>query len=113
MQAAEIELKFPVTDPEALQSRLPHLGFQLATPRTYENNTLYDTPTRDLRARREVLRIRQYGGLCTVTHKRQPDRQDPVDVTRYKIRIETETIVAEGSALEAIFHQLVKLWRIW
>jgi adenylate cyclase, class 2 len=106
MQAAEIELKFPVADPEVLQGRLPHLGFHLATPRTYENNTLYDTPTRDLRARREVLRIRQYGGLCTVTHKRQPDRQDPVDVTRYKIRIETETIVAEGSALEAIFGQL-------
>ena len=59
MQAAEIELKFPVADPEVLQGRLPHLGFHLATPRTYENNTLYDTPTRDLRARREVLRIRQ------------------------------------------------------
>jgi len=106
MQAAEIELKFPVVDPEALQTRLPYLGFHLGTPRTYEHNTLYDTPTRDLRARREVLRIRQYGGLCTVTHKRQPDRQDPVDTTRYKIRIETETIVAEGNALAAIFCQL-------
>jgi adenylate cyclase class 2 len=106
MQAAEIELKFPVADPEALQARLPHLGFHLSTPRTYEHNTLYDTPNRDLRARREVLRIRQYGGLCTVTHKRQPDRQEPVDTTRYKVRIETETIVAEGSALAAIFLQL-------
>ncbi len=106
MQAAEIELKFPLSSPESLQTRLPHLGFQLVTPRTYEHNALYDTPTRDLRSRREVLRIRQYGTLCTVTHKRQPEQQAPVDTTRYKIRIETETIVAEREALSQIFQQL-------
>jgi adenylate cyclase, class 2 len=104
MQAAEIELKFPVADPEALQSRLRYLGFHLVTPRTYEHNTLYDTPTRDLRARREVLRIRQYGPLCTVTHKRQASQQP--DTTRYKVRIETETIVAEREALAEIFCQI-------
>jgi adenylate cyclase class 2 len=106
MQNSEIELKFPVADPETLQSRLPRLGFHLATPRTYEHNTLYDTPNRDLRGRREVLRIRQYGSLCTVTHKRLPDQRDPVDTTRYKIRIETETIVAEREAMSEIFHQI-------
>jgi adenylate cyclase class 2 len=106
MQAAEIELKFPVSDPESLQIRLSQLGFHLDTPRTFEHNTLYDTPDRTLRNRRQVLRIRQYGTLCTVTHKRQPDQQAPVDTTRYKIRIETETIVAEGPALGEIFQQL-------
>jgi adenylate cyclase class 2 len=106
MQSAEIELKVPIADPQALQSHLPQLGFHLVTPRTFEHNTLYDTPTRDLRARRQILRIRQYGALCTVTHKRQPDSQDPVDTTRYKIRVETETIVAEGEALAEIFSQL-------
>lgn len=106
MQAAEIELKFPVSNPESLQIRLHQLGFHLDTPRTFEHNTLYDTPDRTLRNRREVLRIRQYGALCTVTHKRLPDQQAPVDTTRYKIRIETETIVAEGPALEEIFRQL-------
>ena len=106
MQAAEIELKFPVSDPTAFQSRLPALGFHLDTPRTFEHNTLYDTPTRDLRERKEILRIRQYGPLCTVTHKRKPGPAEPVDTTSYKIRIETETIVAEGSALAAIFLQL-------
>lgn len=105
MQAAEIELKFPVSDPESLQNRLPQLGFQLVTSRTFEQNTLYDTLARDLRARREILRIRQYGHLCTVTHKRMPDQQDGADV-RYKVRIETETIVADGSALVEIFHRM-------
>jgi adenylate cyclase class 2 len=105
MQNAEIELKFPVLDVLDLQSRLPGLGFHLDTPRTFEHNTLYDTPTRDLRARKQILRLRQYGPLCTLTHKRQPDR-DAIDTTRYKIRIETETVVAEGAALAEIFLQL-------
>ncbi|MCU1223130.1 MAG: adenylate cyclase [Edaphobacter sp.] len=104
MQAAEIELKFPVSDPEALQSRLPQLGFHLDTPRTFEHNTLYDTPNRDLRAKRQLLRLRQYGNLWTLTHKRLPD--EPADITRYKIRIETETAIADGPALAAIFEQL-------
>lgn len=106
MQNAEIELKFPVSDLAALHLRLTQLGFQLDTPRTFEHNTLYDTPARDLRARRHILRIRQYGSLCTLTHKRRPDEQSPVDTTRYKVRIETETTVAEGPALVAIFEQL-------
>jgi adenylate cyclase, class 2 len=104
MQAPEIELKLPVSDPAALQSRLPQLGFHLDTPRTFEHNTLYDTPTRDLRAKRELLRLRRYGSIWTLTHKR-PGNQ-PADITRYKVRIETETTVEDGPALAAIFEQL-------
>ena len=106
MQSAEIELKFPVADPAALESRLTQLGFHLDTPRTFEHNTLYDTADRNLRTRRQLLRIRQYGSLCTLTHKRQPDQQDPVDTTRYKVRIETETTISEGPALAEVFQQL-------
>jgi adenylate cyclase, class 2 len=104
MQAHEIELKLPVSDPAALQSRLPQLGFHLDTPRTFEHNTLYDTPSRDLRAKRELLRLRHYGTIWTVTHKRPGD--EPADATRYKVRVETETTVADGRALAAIFEQL-------
>jgi adenylate cyclase class 2 len=91
MQNSEIELKFPVPDPEALQARLSQLGFHLVTPRTFEHNTLYDTPNRDLRARKQI---------------RLPDQQDPVDTTRYKIRVETETTIAEPEAMAEIFKQL-------
>jgi len=105
MQNSEIELKFPVVDPNAFQARLPQLGFRLLTPRTFESNTLYDTPHRDLRAQRQVLRIRQYGGICTVTHKRQPEGES-IDTGRYKIRVETETTVAECEAMAEIFRQL-------
>jgi adenylate cyclase class 2 len=104
MQAAEIELKLSISDPQALQSRLPQLGFHLVTPRTFERNILYDTPSRELRAKRQILRLRKYGELWTITHKRLPDQ--PTDFTRYKIRIETETTVADGPALGEIFEQL-------
>ncbi len=106
MQNAEIELKFPLSDPAALQLLLPQLGFHLDTPRTFESNTLYDTSARDLRARTEILRIRQYGALWTVTHKRTTTQQKTTESSRYKIRIETETAVADGPALGHIFEQL-------
>jgi adenylate cyclase class 2 len=106
MQNAEIELKFPLSDPAALQALLPQLGFHLDTPRTFESNTLYDTSSRDLRARTEILRIRQYGALWTVTHKRTTTQQKTTESSRYKIRIETETAVADGPALGHIFEQL-------
>ena len=106
MTCAEIELKFPIADLDALQSRLPGLGFHLDTPRTFEHNTLYDTPTRDLRTRRQILRLRQYGSLCTVTHKRHPEHEDPIEMQRYKVRIETETTITDGEALAEIFQQL-------
>jgi adenylate cyclase class 2 len=118
MQTAEIELKFPIHDLADLQLRLPVLGFQLDTPRTFEQNTLYDTPDRILRASRQILRIRRYGGLWIVTHKRPADPSvdgDPAGsgdqtgsgpATSYKVRIETETMIEDGSALAAIFHQM-------
>jgi adenylate cyclase class 2 len=110
MQSAEIELKFPVDDPARLQSRLAALGFHLDTPRTFERNTLYDTPDRALRTAKQILRLRRYGDLWTLTHKRQPDASpdevQAADAVRYKVRIETETHVDDGPALAAIFEQL-------
>ena len=103
MQSAEIELKFPVPDPAQLEAHLPGLGFELETPRTFEHNTLYDTPERSLRERHQLLRIRRYGELWTLTHKRQPDGADD---SVYKTRIETETELEDGEALAAIFGQL-------
>ncbi len=103
MQSAEVELKFTVADPAGLQQQLPALGFTLQTPRTLERNVLYDTPDRSLRDQHQLLRIRDYGGLHTVTHKRPPANADD---SRYKTRIETETHVEEGTTLATIFGEL-------
>ena len=104
MQAAEIELKFSVTDIRALRSAADGVGFRLVTERTFESNTLYDTADRELRGRRQILRLRNYGERCTVTHKRQSDAND--GDLRYKTRIETESVVEDCDALAEIFSQL-------
>jgi adenylate cyclase, class 2 len=109
MQSAEIELKFPIADLAYLESLLPALGFLLDTPRTFEQNTLYDTPARTLRESRQLLRIRRYGEIWTLTHKRIPSQSpdsDPNAPARYKVRIETETQLSDGPALAAVFEQL-------
>ncbi len=104
MQAPEIELKFPVDDIASLRASLPRLGLKLRTERSFESNTLYDTPGRDLRVKRQLLRLREYNGHCIVTHKRLAD-DNGADL-RYKTRIETETQVEESGAMAEIFTQL-------
>jgi adenylate cyclase class 2 len=103
--AVEIELKFPVSDLPALQQRLHSLGYTLDTPRTFESNILYDTPDRALLNSKQLLRIRRYGDTWLLTHKQQPSDVTPGDA-RYKRRIETETTVADGEALAAVFQSL-------
>jgi adenylate cyclase class 2 len=102
MHGTEIELKFSVTDARRLREQVGALGFTLVTERTFEENTLYDSAERRLRGLRQILRLRRYGGRCTVTHKRQAGGDD----TRYKSRIETESQVEDCAAMEEIFAQL-------
>jgi adenylate cyclase class 2 len=100
----ETEIKFCVDYLASLAQRLEAAGFRLQTPRSFESNVLYDTPSREMRARTEILRIRSYAGRWTVTHKRLPDLGPGED--RHKHRIETETEVADGEALAGIFLSL-------
>jgi adenylate cyclase, class 2 len=101
MMAVETEIKFRVDDLAELAAMLAKSGFHLDTPRTFESNVLYDTPDRQMRARTEILRIRSYGSVWTLTHKRLPDSGPGED--RHKHRIETETQVSDGEALTTVF----------
>ncbi len=104
MQMAEIELKFRVGSLENLERKLQGLGFQVDTPRTFESNTLYDTPDRTLKSRGELLRLRQYGERQVMTHKRHPDDEEVGG--RYKVRIETETSLSDVAAMAEVFTRL-------
>jgi len=101
----ETEIKFRVHDLSALAARLHSAGFRLETPRSFESNTLYDTPHRLMRARTEILRIRSYAGHWTLTHKRLPGPGIPRE-DRHKHRVETETPIAHGAALAEFFLSL-------
>jgi adenylate cyclase class 2 len=102
--AIETEIKFRVDDLTGLSKQLETAGFHLDTPRAFESNVLYDTPDRSMRARTEILRIRDYNGRCLLTHKRLPDIGPGED--KHKHRIETETVVSDGEALAQIFRSL-------
>ena len=98
----EIEIKFRVSDVDALIERLEQLGLQQVTPRTHEMNTLFDLPGRPLRARGELLRLRKYGESWVLTHKaKSKDKDGP-----HKTRIETETRVEDGAKMESILRAL-------
>jgi adenylate cyclase class 2 len=104
MQAAEIELKFPVADVRRFRATAEALGFTVVTERTFESNTLYDSAERGLRGQKQILRLREYGGRSTVTHKRKADVND-LDL-HYKTRIETESVVEDAASMAEIFAQL-------
>ena len=104
MQAAEIELKFPVADVRKMRAAALAFGFEVLTERTFESNTLYDTPERFLRSKKQILRLRNYGSICTLTHKRKADPND-IDL-HYKTRIETESVVEDCAAMAEVFAQL-------
>ncbi len=104
MQSIEIEVKFRVRDLKSLEAQLPQLGFRCKTPRTFERNILFDTPARELRATRQILRLRRYGERWVLTHKQTTPNDSPD--ARHKERIETETSIEDGEAVASIFRVL-------
>jgi adenylate cyclase class 2 len=96
----EIEIKFRVADLRALARKLRAAGFRLITRSTHEMNTLYDLPGEVLRARRELLRLRQYGEEWTLTHKSGGIK------ARHSSRVELETSVADGKKMDLILRAL-------
>lgn len=96
----EIEIKFQVEDLRALTRTLRAAGFCLLTPRTHEMNTLYDLPGGVLRARKQLLRLRKYGSVWTLTHKSAGKRG------RHSSRVELETGISDGKMMDAILRGL-------
>jgi adenylate cyclase class 2 len=96
----EVEIKFLVDDAAALEDKLRAAGFRQKTPRTFEQNTLYDNGKRHLRKSAQLLRLRKYGDTWTLTHKARGRSGI------HKTRIETETQVADGAAMDAILQAL-------
>lgn len=96
----EVEIKFRVEDLRKLARRLRTVGFRLITRRTHEMNTLYDLPGQPLRNKGELLRLRKYGPKWILTHKAKGR------TGRHKTRVETETQVADGEKMDAIFRAL-------
>ena len=96
----ENEIKVLVADLSGMEGRLRALGFQVLHPRVFESNVIYDTPDAGLRARGELIRIRQAGDHSTFTYK------GPATITRHKEREELELGVDNPKNLDLILARL-------
>jgi len=96
----EIEIKFRIENLPALTRALKQAGFKQLTRSTHEMNALYDLPGQKLRKQGEMLRLRKYGEAWTLTHKSKSKDG------RHKVRVELETRVENGPAMDAILRAL-------
>jgi len=96
----EIEIKFRIENLPALSRALRQAGFKQLTRSTHEMNALYDRPGQKLRKRGELLRLRKYGQIWTLTHKAKSK------TGRHKVRVELETRVENGQRMDAILRAL-------
>lgn len=92
----ETEVKIQITGRKAFADRVVAAGLRLQTPRTFEDNLLFDRPDQELRGSGRLLRLRRYGKHWTLTYKSKS--RDSV----YKVREEIETRVEDGPQMQAI-----------
>ena len=96
----ETEIKLAVPNLRAARRLLRTAGFTVSRRRVFESNIIFDTPRLTLRRSSTLLRLRQAGGLTTITYKGQPA------VARHKTREELELTVSDPTTMDAIFERL-------
>ncbi|MEK7406718.1 MAG: class IV adenylate cyclase [Acidobacteriota bacterium] len=96
----ETEIKLRLSSAAQGRRLLKRAGFRLARRRTFEANTIFDTPSRDLFAAGSLVRLRRSGRVHTLTFK------GPAVFAKHKSREELELEVADAGALGQIFARL-------
>jgi adenylate cyclase class 2 len=96
----ETEIKLAVKDARSARRLLRQAGFVVAKPRVFESNTVFDTPDLRLRTSSCLLRIREAGGIVTVTYKGVPM------AGKHKSREELEVKVDNAAAMTTIAERL-------
>jgi adenylate cyclase class 2 len=96
----EIEIKLAVKDTRSARRQLRAAGFVVAQRRVFEANTVFDTPELSLRRSSCLLRIREAGGVATLTYKGLPD------AGKYKSREELEVKIDRAGAMTTIVERL-------
>lgn len=97
----EVELKYPLSDPEAFRQRLAAVG-AVAQHAVTQSDAYYNHPSRDFAQTDEALRVRTVGGESVATYK------GPKQGGLAKTRFELELPLAAGT-VEGWHEVLVKL----
>ncbi|BDC52661.1 adenylate cyclase [Bryobacterales bacterium F-183] len=96
----ETEIKIRVGDVEEIEALLRSRGFAESSPRSFESNTVWDTPGRDLKASGELVRLRATQGRHVLTYKGKAHTE------KYKSREELESECSSVDALQRVFRRL-------
>jgi adenylate cyclase, class 2 len=97
----ETEIKLRIADAVAGLSVIQRVGATPATGRLFEANMVYDTPTGEIRAKGQLLRLRAVGDRCVLTWKGPASAGG-----KHKSRAETEVLVSDCTAFDQILRQL-------
>jgi len=96
----ELEAKFFISKPEALEAQLKALGAELIQPRTHEYNLRFDTPDQQLAQEFRLLRLRKDQAV-RLTYKGPATNQEGVNV-----REEVEINVEDYETAKQLLHVL-------
>jgi adenylate cyclase, class 2 len=96
----ETEIKLAMPDAKTARRLLRAAGFRVSRGRVFEANTVFDTARQTLRSAANLLRLREAGGIATVTYKGRPIGG------RHKSREELELEVDRPAVIAAIFTRL-------
>lgn len=96
----ETEIKLRCGPAGEARALLLSCGFRERTPRTFERNEVFDTPSLALRQERKLLRLREYGAERILTYK------GPPEAGPHKVREEIETRVADAAAMRETLERL-------
>jgi len=105
---SEIEVKFYVTDLEALEKRLQSIDAVLIQPRTMELNLRFDTPEHELEDGFRVLRLRM-DTAARMTYKGPSMGLQGVRV-RQEIEFEVSDFDAARALLQALGYRVIMIY---
>ncbi len=99
-EGREIEIKLALASAAEGRRWLEEGGFRLRKARVFEDNVLFDTPDRRLRAAASLLRLRQAGDTVRLTFK------GPATYEKHKSREELEIQLSDAGLGARILERL-------
>jgi adenylate cyclase, class 2 len=106
--SVEIEVKFYVSDLQALKYRLEVLSARSVQPRTNEVNFRFDTPSGKLARSKQVLRLRK-DNLARMTYK-GPSKDEGGARSRQEIETTVGDFSAATQLLQALGYKVVMIY---
>ncbi len=97
----EVEVKLRIRSSKAVRKKLTALGCVETVPRSFEENWTWDFGDQRLRRKGQLLRLRRFGGQCSLTFKGSPIRS-----RHFKVREEFETEVGDMRVLAQILEKV-------